>query len=53
MQSPVDVAVFGTNLTGEKYDTTHTDLFGTAGFASATVGEPRMYGVRVRYSFGG
>jgi iron complex outermembrane receptor protein len=53
MKSPVDVAVFGTNLTGKKYDTTHTDLFGTAGFASATVGEPRMYGVRVRYSFGG
>ena len=53
MQKPVDIAVFGSNLTGEQYFTTHTDLIGTAGFASGTVGEPRLYGVRVRYHFGG
>jgi len=53
MQKPIDLAVFGTNLTGKKYYTTATDLGGTAGFTSGTVGEARMYGVRVKYHFGG
>jgi iron complex outermembrane receptor protein len=51
-QKPVDISVFATSLTGEKYYTATTDLTGAAGFVSAVVGEPRMYGVRVKYRFG-
>jgi iron complex outermembrane receptor protein len=44
--------VFGTNLTGKKYFTAVNDLLGSGGFVSKYFGEPRMYGVRLRYSFG-
>jgi iron complex outermembrane receptor protein len=53
MQKPVDIALFGANLTGTKYFTTATDLRSNGGFVSQVVGEPRTYGVRVRYRFGG
>jgi iron complex outermembrane receptor protein len=50
--TPIDVSVFGTNLTGKKYFTAVNDLLGSGGFVSKYFGEPRMYGVRLRYSFG-
>jgi iron complex outermembrane receptor protein len=48
----VDISLFGTNLTGTKYFTTATDLRPNGGFVSQVVGEPRMFGVRARYTFG-
>jgi iron complex outermembrane receptor protein len=52
--SPVDLSFFGTNVLNEEYYTMAGDLRESAlGVEYANVGEPRMYGVRLRYSFGG
>ncbi len=48
--SPVDVSVFGTNITDEEYRTYLTGNW-NAGFEFGQVGQPRMYGARVRYKF--
>ncbi len=50
--SPVDLAVFATNLTDQKYYSYVPGLAGSVGFETAQLGQPRMYGVRLRYSFG-
>lgn len=49
--APVDISLFGTNVTQKKYYTFVPGLV-TAGFESASIGEPRMFGARVRYRFG-
>lgn len=49
---PIDISLFGTNLTGKKYYTAVNDLSTSGGFVSKYFGDPRMYGVRVKYSFG-
>ncbi|WP_428310661.1 TonB-dependent receptor [Hydrocarboniphaga sp.] len=49
--TPVDLSLFATNLTGEKYYQFIPGL-GNNGAEFATVGEPRMYGMRLRYRFG-
>jgi iron complex outermembrane receptor protein len=51
--SGVDVTAFGTNVTNKQYYLLTPGL-GSAGsrLETATVGEPRMYGVRLRYKFG-
>ena len=49
--SPLDLAVFATNVTNEKYYT-YVPGVGSAGVEVATLGEPRMYGLRVRYNIG-
>lgn len=49
--SPFDAAVFATNVTNQKYYTYVASL-GTLGFMAGTVGQPRMYGLRLRYNFG-
>jgi iron complex outermembrane receptor protein len=49
---PVDVAVFATNVTKQFMYTYVSSLFGTFGFDSGYIGQPRMYGVRVRARFG-
>ena len=48
---PIDLSAFATNLTKRKY---HVAIGGVggAGYESVIVGEPRMYGVRLRYRFG-
>jgi len=51
-ESPIDLSAFITNLTKEKYYTSIPALLPAVGFSSGSVGEPRMYGVRLRYSFG-
>ncbi|WP_226016581.1 TonB-dependent receptor plug domain-containing protein [Novosphingobium sp. FKTRR1] len=51
--SGLDVSVFGTNLTDKEYATSNTGTFQTIGGQTKIFGEPRMYGVRLRYSFGG
>lgn len=51
--SPVDLSLFATNVTAEVYATGTADFYNQAfGVATYTYGEPRMYGVRLRYSFG-
>jgi len=50
--SPVDVAFFASNVTKKKYATFRSIYLPTLGFASEVLGEPRMYGVRLRYNFG-
>lgn len=50
--APVDVALFATNVTEEKYATYVTGTYNIAGFESRVLGEPRMYGARVRWRFG-
>jgi len=50
--SRIDMSLFGTNLTAEKYYTAVNDLRGSGGFVSKYMGEPRTYGVRIRYNFG-
>lgn len=51
--TPVDVTAFGTNVTNKKYYLYIPGLASDgARLETATVGEPRMYGVRVRYKFG-
>ncbi|NGY03922.1 TonB-dependent receptor [Solimonas terrae] len=49
----LDLSVFATNLTGEKYYQFVPGLASLqTGLEFATLGEPRMYGLRLRYSFG-
>ena len=50
--SPFDLSIFGTNLLDEKYITYGSGTYYTLGFDSRQVGLPRMYGARLRYSFG-
>ena len=54
MGSRVDLSFFGTNLTNLHYYAYIPGLGSSAvGFETAVLGEPRMFGVRVRYHFGG
>ena len=49
--SPIDVSLFATNVTNERYFTQVNEQ-SSSGFVSKFLGEPRMYGVRLRYNFG-
>ncbi|PNU06533.1 TonB-dependent receptor [Novosphingobium guangzhouense] len=52
--SPVDLTLFATNVTKEKYYTYAAGLGSEeVGFETASVGEPRMYGMRLKVNFGG
>jgi iron complex outermembrane receptor protein len=45
--------LFATNLTNQKYYNYVAGLGSPQlGFETATVGEPRMFGARLRYTFG-
>jgi len=50
--STVDAGLFGTNVTNLHYYTYIPGLGPQAGLETASLGEPRMYGVTVRYRFG-
>jgi len=50
---PVDVAIWGDNLSDEEYQVAALGLYGTTlGYNSAVYGEPRMYGIELKYRFG-
>lgn len=54
--APVSICrCLGTNLTNEMYRISNTDLYqaGSTGSWAMIYGEPRMYGVRLRYNWGG
>jgi iron complex outermembrane receptor protein len=48
-----ELAVFAKNITNKTYITQVTGFDRTFGFNTAFPGEPRTYGVELRYSFGG
>jgi iron complex outermembrane receptor protein len=50
--SPVDLALFATNVANELYGVATGGGYQAAGFGELIVGQPRMYGLRVRYRFG-
>ena len=50
--SKIDGSIFVTNLAGKKYYTYLSGGYLAYGFESGEVGEPRMFGVRLRYRFG-
>jgi iron complex outermembrane receptor protein len=51
--STFDLFLFGTNLTNKQYVVGVSGLGSPGlGFETETLGQPRMYGVRVRYRFG-
>lgn len=49
--SPIDLGLFATNVTKNKYYTFVPGL-GSSGLEVAAIGEPRMYGARLRVNFG-
>ena len=49
---PVDVALFVTNVTNEKYRIGTTGSFGSMGWETQILGQPRMYGARLKVRFG-
>jgi iron complex outermembrane recepter protein len=48
---PIDVELFVTNLTNNLYATYVNDLSSTLGFATRAMGEPQMFGGRLRVHF--
>ena len=50
--SPVDLALFATNVTNEKYWTAAVNGPLSVGGEYVVLGVPRMYGVRVKFNFG-
>ncbi|MCB2072220.1 MAG: TonB-dependent receptor [Novosphingobium sp.] len=50
--SPIDLAVFATNVTKEVYPVNTGGGWNSSGIGDWLLGVPRMYGVRVRYNFG-
>ncbi|TCJ37026.1 TonB-dependent receptor [Parafrankia sp. BMG5.11] len=53
--SNFDVGVFGTNITNELYRTSNSDVYqnGALLYWATLYGEPRMYGLRLKFHFGG
>lgn len=49
---PIDLAFFMTNATNEKFPLNVGNSWGSAGYESVPVNEPRMWGFRLKYSFG-
>jgi len=49
---PVDLSAFVTNLEDTKYTAGILTLWASEGFYAKAVGEPRMFGVELRYRFG-
>jgi iron complex outermembrane recepter protein len=51
METPLDVQIYGKNLTDEDYSTGGTSVW-TTGFITHILGAPRTYGIDLRYRFG-
>jgi iron complex outermembrane receptor protein len=48
----LDASLFVTNLTNKLYRVSNSGVFQSLGVWSELYGEPRMYGLRLRYRFG-
>jgi Outer membrane receptor proteins, mostly Fe transport len=55
MGSNFDIGAFGTNLANKLYRTSNSDVYQGGGllYWATIYGEPRMYGLRLKYHFGG
>jgi outer membrane protein OmpA-like peptidoglycan-associated protein len=53
LNTTFDASFFVTNVTDKVYTLGETDLYNTNGIVSEVLGEPRMFGVQMRYRFGG
>ncbi len=51
MGTGLSAQVFASNLTNKTYYTYVPGLYGTVGFETAELGQPRLYGVRFRYTW--
>ena len=51
--SRMDVGFYATNLANKLYRVSNSNTYTGQFFTSTLYGEPRMYGLRLRYSFGG
>ena len=51
MGSHLGMALFASNLTKQHYFTYVPGVYNTVGFETAELGQPRFYGVRVRYTW--
>jgi iron complex outermembrane receptor protein len=51
--SKVDLGAYVRNALDEEYTLEVLNLYAALGFDGRTIGEPRTYGVRVTYNFGG
>ena len=51
--SRADIGFYATNLTNKLYRVSNSNTYNGQFFTATLYGEPRMYGVRLRYSFGG
>lgn len=49
--SKFDLSAFLTNATDEEYLVTNLDLYNALGYAAGSFGEPRMFGVTLKYAF--
>lgn len=49
--SRFDLAAFVSNASDEEYLVTNLDLYNALGYAAGTYGEPRMFGVTLKYAF--
>ncbi len=49
--SPIDLVIYGSNLGNTEYETYKSSTYRTLGFDSRSVGQPKMVGARLRYSF--
>ena len=50
--SPIDLALFATNVTKEKIKLPNQNSYTVSGVAEVGMSPPRMYGLRLRYRFG-
>lgn len=50
---PIDASLFATNVTDAVYKIGGFPVYNAVGFSSAVYGEPRMFGLRLKYRFGG
>jgi iron complex outermembrane receptor protein len=48
---PIDLGLFATNVTKEKYYAAAANGLASQGADFAMLGEPRIYGMRLRYRF--
>jgi iron complex outermembrane recepter protein len=53
MGLPVDAAFFVTNVTNEIYPVQYGNGYSSAGFETLIMGQPRMYGFKLKVHFGG
>lgn len=51
--SGLDIGLYGTNLTNKLYRVSNSNTYSSQLYNATLYGEPRMYGIRLRYSFGG